>query len=497
MNFDKGLNFFFNEESNNTPNRNKKTPGIGQETPSNYNNESIFHSYLNESNGVPILNDITDEGILETKFDNQENEIKRYCSYYLTLKNIFKDSDLATKNKLLQYVANFNNRCKNFVNYQTNLRAEAKKNSEVKNKLKEDLDQKNKDFEKIKKRIQNEFEEIKVNMQKQIDDNKFKLNRAEEEIKKLRNNINKLNQDIIKKDKEIFSLRENYINNNQSSSQDYFTISYCLGDQTENLDTIGIYCPKKSDLDSIKEKWTRAENNFNRFAHILVDINNKALEKYKEIYFKKKGEQWMESKSKNTLIKMYNPQTYNINQDISWTNIMDINITINAIINEICDLVTSTIDCDPIILNKDSCDFLLDYIIGIKRTFFLQKFIQENTLNLANYENCEQILAEFKKEKEISVKFFEENSNVLTNQTYNERFKNVLKDDKTEILPLDNYFNIFNSMFKQATNFYDKEDNELEEYKKFLNSQNNRNTIDDIDMDISSSKNKTNNNNGI
>ena len=119
------------------------------------------------------------------------------------MKNIFKDSDLATKNKLLQYVANFNNRCKNFVNYQTNLRAEAKKNSEVKNKLKEDLDQKNKDFEKIKKRIQNEFEEIKVNMQKQIDDNKFKLNRAEEEIKKLRNNINKLNQDIIKKDKEI------------------------------------------------------------------------------------------------------------------------------------------------------------------------------------------------------------------------------------------------------------------------------------------------------
>ena len=116
---------------------------------------------------------------------------------------------------------------------------------------------------------------------------------------------------------------------------------------------------------------------------------------------------------------------------------------------------------------------------------------------MANYENCEQILAEFKKEKEIAVKFYEENSNVLTNQIYNERFKNILKDDKTEILPLDNFFNTFNSMFKQATNFYDKEDNELEEYKKFLNSQNNRNTIDDIDMDISSSKNKTNNNNGI
>ena len=133
MNFDKSFNFLFNEESNNTPNRNKKTPGIGHETPSNYNNESLFHSYYNESNGVPILNDITDEYILESKFDNQENEIQRYCSYYISLKNIFKDSDLTTKNKLLQYVANFNNRCKNFVNYQTNLRVEAKKNSEVKN----------------------------------------------------------------------------------------------------------------------------------------------------------------------------------------------------------------------------------------------------------------------------------------------------------------------------------------------------------------------------
>ena len=492
---DDSFNFLLNDVSNNTPNRNKKEPRIGQETPSNYNCESLLHSYLNESNGVPILNDITDEGILQTKFDNQESSIRNYCSYYLTLKNIFKDSDLTTKNKLVQYVTEFNNNCKKYANLKTNYQIEAKKNSEVKNKLKEDLDQKNKDFEKIQKKIKAENEEIKENMQKQIDDYKFKLNKAEEEIKKLKYNINKLNQDITKKDKEIISLREIYTNINQPLSQDYLTISYCLGEQTENFENINIF--KKKDLDSIKDKFTKAESNFNLFVHFLVETSNKALEQYKKIYLKIKGEEWTESKSKNILIKMYKPQTYNINQEISWTYIMNINSTINSIIEEVFDLVNTSIDCDPKILNKDSCEFLLSYIIGIKRSFFLQKFIQENTLNMDKVENYEKILAEFKKTREYAEQFFAENDNVLRNQSYFERFKNELKEDETEVLSVDDYINNFNSMFIQAKNLAEKEENEFKELAKSLNSQNNRNIIDDIDMEMSSSKNKPNSNNGI
>ena len=502
MNIDSSFNFFLNEEINKTPNRNKNESKIQKGTPSNYNCESLLHSYLNESNGVPIISDITDEGILQTKFDNLENEILHYCIYYKSLKDIFKDSDLTTKNKFVQYLSEFNNRCKTYTNYKTKYQYEAQKNSEVKNKLKEDLNQKNKDFEKIQKKIKAEYEEIKENMQKQIDENRFKLNKANEEIKKLNNSIDKLKQDIIKRDKDILQLRENYADNknnktiNQPSSPDYFTISYCLGAHTD--DNINIDCLKKNkDLDSLKEKCSKAENDFNVIVSFLVETSNKTLEQFKKIYLKLKGEEWMESKSKNKYIKMYNPPIYNINQEISWTNIMNINKTINAIINEIFEMINSTIDCDPAILNKDSCDFLLDYIVGIKRSFFLQKHIQERTVNQDNFENFENNLTEFKKNRENAIRFFTENNNILNDQSNFERFRDELKEDKTEILCVDDYITNFNSIFQQAKNFADKEENEFQKYGKLLNSQNNRNTIDVIDIEMSSSQNKENSNNGI
>lgn len=490
MNNDNSFNFNFNEESNNTPNRNKNTR-IGQETPSNYDS-LLLPSYLNESNGVPILKDLTDENILQTKFDNQEKEIQTYSTYYISLKSIFKTSDLSTKNKLLQYVTEFNNSCKKYTTLKTNYQMEAKQKSEAKNKLQEDLNQLNKDFEKIQKKMKAEYDEIKENMQKQIDENKFKLNRAQEEIKRLNNTIDKLNKEITKKNKEIVYLRENYKSNDQSFSQDYVTISYCLGDQTENIDNNDFYFPKKKDLDTLSERFTKQENNFNMYVYLLVETCNKTLEQFKQIYSKIKGKEWVDSN--NLFIKMHNVQTYNINQAISWTNIMNIHTTINNIIKEIFELVNPTKESDPTVLNKDSCDFLLNYIIGIKRAFFLQKSIQESSLNKNNDENYEKMLTEIKKNKENAIKFFDENNKILSNQTNFERFKNELKEDDTEVLSVDEYINNFKNMFIKSKNISDKEENELIEYEKFMNSQNNNNSLDDIEMNLPNSRNKINNN---
>lgn len=493
MDNDNSFNLYLNNLSHDTPNRNKTNSGISQ--PFNYNNESFLYNYgLNESNGVPKLIDITDESLLKSKFENQEKEIKNYCHYYISLENIFKNSDLSTKNRLLQYVTEFNIECKKVANLKTNYRIEAKKNSEAKNKVMGDLGQKIKDFEKTQIKMKEEYEKIKEKMEKQIDEYKFKLNKADEEIKKLKNTIDKLNQDIIKNDKELMSLRDIYKNNNQTLSQDYLTISYCLGDQTENLDNINIYCPKKKDLDTFTDKFTKAENNFNMYAYLLVETSNKTLEQFKKIYLKIKGKEWMDYN--NLFIKMHSAQTFNINQPISWTNIMNVHLTINAIISEIFELVNPTKECDPTILNKDSCDFLLDYIIGIKRAFFLQKKIVENSLIKDNNDNYEKILIDFKKNMENYMKFFDENDNILSNQTNFERFKNELKEDNTEILTVDDYINNFKTMFIQAKNISDKEENEFKDYEKFLNSQNNRNTLDDIEMKLPKTKNK-NNNNGI
>ena len=133
------LNFNFNDLSKHTPNRNISISKFG--TPLNYSNEPFPNSFLNESNGVKLAN-ITNEDILRTRFDSQEESIKSVCIYYISLKNIFNEADINIKNELLQYVTEFNNSCKEFLVKKTNNYIEAKRNSDEKNKLKENLNQK-------------------------------------------------------------------------------------------------------------------------------------------------------------------------------------------------------------------------------------------------------------------------------------------------------------------------------------------------------------------
>ena len=120
------LNFNYNDFSKRTPNRNISISRFG--TPLNYSNEPFPNSILNESNGVKLTN-IVDESVLKTKFEAQENSIRSVCGYYISLKDIFKDADIEIKNKLLQYVTEFNNSCKTFLDK----KIEDLKNKKVKN----------------------------------------------------------------------------------------------------------------------------------------------------------------------------------------------------------------------------------------------------------------------------------------------------------------------------------------------------------------------------
>ena len=99
------LNFNYNYFSKRTPNRNISISRF--ETPINYSNEPFPNSILNKLNGIKIAN-IVDESFLKTKFEAQENSIRSFCDYYISLKDIFKDADIEIKNKLLQYVTEFN-----------------------------------------------------------------------------------------------------------------------------------------------------------------------------------------------------------------------------------------------------------------------------------------------------------------------------------------------------------------------------------------------------
>ena len=240
------LNFNYNDFSKRTQNINISISRFG--TPLNYSNEPFPNSILNESNGVKLTN-IIDESVLKTKFEAQENSIRSVCGYYISLKDIFKDADIEIKNKLLQYVTEFNNSCKTFLDKKTNNYIEAKKNSDEKNKLKENLNQKMEEFNNLEKKYRLEREELKENTRKEIQELKFKLKDAEDKIKKYKAKLEEYDNKLKEKENKIYSMREEFKIMEQPISQDYINLSYCLGEQTEDIN-INIDCPTKKDFDS-------------------------------------------------------------------------------------------------------------------------------------------------------------------------------------------------------------------------------------------------------
>ena len=483
------INFNFNDFNKHTPNRNISMSKFG--TPLNYSNEPFPNSILNESNGVKLTN-ITNEITLRTKFDSQEESIRSVCLYYISLKNIFNDADIDIKNKLLQYVTEFNNSCKNFLEKKTNNFIAAKRNSEEKNRLKENLNQKTEEFNNLEKKFRIEKKELEENMKKEIQDLKFKLKDAEDKIKKYKAKLEESEIKLKEKEKQMYSLREEFKSIDQPLAQDYINISYCLGEQTENMD-IKINCPTKKELESFTPNFKKAESNFNYYSKMLVETSNNALGQLKNIYKKLKGKEWI--MTNNSLIKMHNIETYNINQDLSWTNISKVHETINAIINEIVELVNPTKSCDAKKLNEDSCEFLLDYIIGLKKLFFLQKEVIDRDLDLNKVNDIignthgKKNFSNLKKYSEDIETFFKENNDIMMNNSYFEKYENELNVENTKNMMVDDYIKMLKGIFSQAKNIAEKGENDFDKFKKNIELKSKRTRFDEVEM-YSNNKNR-------
>ena len=329
-------------------------------------------------------------------------------------------------------------------------------------------------------------------MSKEIQELKFKLKDAEDKIKKFKYKIEENENKLKENEKKILSIREEF--GAFAGQSDYISFSYYLGDTPENK-LIKVDSPTKKDYDQFISKFEKAENNFNIYTKMLVDTSNKALEKFKYIYKKIKGKDWIDLN--NSFMKVHNFQTYNINQDLNWTNISNIHQTINAIINEIFELVNPTKNCDAKKLNEDSCDFLLNYIKGLKKLFFLQKEILDKDVDLDLY-NKEEEFSQEKNKLFVNLKnltneienFFKENGDVLSNQTYFEKFKEELNVDNTKNMMVDEYIKNIKSVFQQAKSIADKGENDFINFKKELNAKSKRNKIEDIEMELSNNKNR-------
>jgi hypothetical protein len=493
------FSFNFGSQSNYTPNHNKTSSRNGDDSGFKFSDAPFPNSKFKDFNGFVELDEIKDIKVLQTKFDNQENLLKKYCAYYISLKNVFDSSDISIKNKLLVYVTEFNDSYRKFINDKTNKYIEIKKNSEIKNKLGEDLDKIKEEYNNYRTKTMEEIKELKENKQKEIDDYKNKLNRANDQIKRLNNEKGDFKKIIAQKDKEIYKLREDY-KDKEPESPDYLTISYALGEQTKELD-ISNDCPSKKAFDLFSEKFDKMQNNFNTSIKMLVETCNKTLEKYKEIYFKIKGKSL---DLNNPLIKFHYFQVYNIDQNFSWINISNIHTTLNTIIKEIVELVNPTQRCDdPKKLNEDSCEFLLNFIIGLKKLFFTQKQILEKSFNKGdNSEEKKENLNEFQNIMKDAEEFIERNEKILNNHYLYERFQNELKEENTSIMSVDEYLQKMKTVFIQAKNIAEKKENEYNLFIKNLDkkSENYRSNFEDIEMKISSdieNKSIDNNNNGI
>ena len=476
-------NFNFNDLSKHTPNR--KIPSSKFGTPLDYSNVSFPYSIENESNAIKF-EDITDINTLRNKFDFYEKSIKGVCYHYISLENFFNEGSIEIKNKLVQYVQEFNDKCQKFLKQKAEQCLEAKRYSDEKNKLKENLNQKTEDYNNLEKKYRQEKEELKSSMSKEIQALKFKLKDAEDKNKKFKAKFEDYENILKEKDKAITTIREEFAVS--AGQSDYINISYYLGDQAEDK-LIQVNSPKKSDYNLFNSKFQKAENNFNMYTKMLVDTSNKAREKFKEIYRKIKGKEWIDLN--NSIIKVHNFQTYNINQDLYWTNISNIHNTITAIIDEICELVNPTKNCDAKKLNEDSCDFLLNYIRGLKKLFFLQKEILDKDIGAGKVENLR--VGDYSQDKNkffLNLKnttndiedFFRENNVVLSNQSYFDKFKEELSMEHTKNMMVDEYIKNIKSVFQQAKSIADKGENDFNNFKKDLNAKSKRNGIEDIEM---------------
>ena len=483
--------FNLNKSNNHTPNRkeDKSFSQIG--TPIDYNNVEFPNSpNICESNGKAKIKKIVDEDELAKKFKEKEDSIRHYCNYYLTLSDVFNSVDNEIKNKIIDYLTIFNSRCQKLLENQTNNNIVQKKNEESIKEIKEDNN-------RLKEEIKNLIEKFKIEKEehkKQIEELKHIIKEGNKKIKENENTIVQKDKEIEEKNNKILKLKE--INMNLvSGPSECINISYGLEECSDNFFGLGI--PKQKEFKTFSEGFKNTEDDFNKYAKTLVDTINNTLDKFKELYFKIKGKNWLDSD--NFLNKVYLSQTYNINQKVSWSNLINSLFTLQGIISQIFELVNPTQKCDPKKLNEDSCEFLLNYIVGLRKLFFVQKNILDNTFGMGDTHAVKiQNFESFKKVTEEAEKFFSENNNIINNQSYFGRFQDELKEENVKDLSVDEYIKNIKSVLVQAKNISDKSENEYNEYIKNLDLQNNRTTTENIEIELSNTKSKKiNSENGV
>ena len=135
--------------------------------------------------------------------------------------------------------------------------------------------------------------------------------------------------------------------------------------------------------------------------------------------------------------------------------------------------------------NLADTDFFTQLVTFLQKEILDRDYDSEKNINFINIKKIA---------KDIE-NFFAEKNDTLLNQTYFEKFKEELNVENTRNMMVDEYIKHIKSVFLQAKSIADKGENDFNNFKKELNAKSKRTKIEDIEMELSNTKNRNYDNN--
>lgn len=440
---------------------------------SNNNQFQNFTCNSDLSQDKPEIKEITDIDILEQKFDRLESEIKATTfKQYLSLKKIFLKADIHIKNMFIQYLTFFKIQFLNSLTMKTHEMIENRKLDEEIIKLREENKKLQQNNHKMEEDYNEKIKQEKEKINKNKIDSRIELGQLREKNIKLNNDIIYLKKQLKEKEdniREFLEEREKHKKLNYNESE-VFSISYPLWNPNDRKVTAENQDSQENIIRRLEEKIKTLNNNFYLFSKKLAETCNKGIENFKNIYKEIKGEEWINPY--NALVTHHINQVFNIDEKLSLSVISQQLDAINEILRCTNDLINPLKSIKPKELNEESCKFLLSYIIGLRKLFFVQKEILEipftNDKDTSN--DFRQRLLKLDKRNTDAKNFFLNYSETLNKEEIYKKFKDCLTDEKTQKLSVNEYLKEITSVLKLADKIREKKEKEFLTQKNLINN---------------------------
>ena len=482
MSSSKNSNFINPFSNNNTPNHPPKN--ISEYT-------TPYNSVINSNSHGPIIpKEIQNETELFNLFKTHESQISSICQHYVSMQNIFIEANTHLKNEIIKYLSSYKLNTQNMTqSLHNDILTLTRKDNEIKS-LKENIEIKDNELKNLYKEVNERKKEfIRVNES------------LKDEIKKEKMSSSQFKKDLEEKEKEITKfknelafLRE-HTYNQLCISNDSVLIDYTFDSPQNNFNSNQeIYISNlKFDNENLKKQIEKTEKDFNKFIEVLSSTCNKTLDKYKLLYKKINGNDWVNEYSACENFCPYN--SYNINEDFSWKYVSDMIDSIEDLIRSMFNLFDEYSKKKYVeALNEESCMFLLKHINTLNKNINIQNElikIYNLFINSKSFINAKTMVNNLKEYISNSENYLNKYNEILNKEKFFNEFKEFLTDEKKQKSTVEEYLNGIKQNFEQYKIFINNLEKEYVKNKEMI--ENNDNFKIEIDNEQINNINKNNN----